>query len=272
MRTMTASWQFGQTNLYHEAITSITYLQQQWHDTCAPMGIGRAGQSRHATGCRCRPCSGYPSDASGGTGAGGYPIRHCSSGEAIRRRHRKRKIMSWFHSSTAAFDTRNHASPAEVVACFEHQRNVLGRLAFLITNDQATADQAVVRACEITLQGNHPFRDWLFEWAKAATIASAISHGTEAIRICEAAYKDRRCPHVEHLSPGDAEVRAASLDLILGADAKTLVADLDPLCRAVLVLRVAIRSSIQDCALRLNVSRAAVRVANCQVLTWLHEQ
>jgi len=180
--------------------------------------------------------------------------------------------MSWFHSSTAPVDARNHASPAEIVACFQDRRNVLGRLAFLITGDQATADQAVVRACEITLEGNSPFRDWLLEWAKAATIASAISHGTEAIRICEAAYKDQRCPHVEHLSPGDDEERAASLDLILAVDAQTLIAELDSLCRAVLVLRVAIRSSIQDCALRLNVSRAAVLAANCHVLMWLHER
>jgi len=180
--------------------------------------------------------------------------------------------MSWFHSSTAAVEARNYASPAEIVSCFQDQRSVLGRLAFLITGDQAPADQAVVRACEITLQGNSPFRDWLLEWAKAVTIASAISNGTEAIRICEAAYKDQPCPHVEHLSPGDDEERAASLDLILGVDARTLIAELDSLCRAVLVLRVATRSSIQDCALRLNVSRSAVLAANCQVLTWLHER
>ena len=179
--------------------------------------------------------------------------------------------MSWFHSSTAAVDARNHASPAEIVVCFQDQRNVLGRLAFLITGDQATAEQAVVQACEMTLQGNSPFRDWLFEWAKAATIVSAISHGMEAIRICEAAHKDRRCPHVEHLSQGDAEERAPSLDFVLGTDAQTLIAELDPLCRAVLVLRVAIRSSIQDCALRLNVSRAAVLGANCHAMTWLHD-
>jgi DNA-directed RNA polymerase specialized sigma24 family protein len=180
--------------------------------------------------------------------------------------------MSWFHSSTAAVDARNHASPAEIVACFQSQKNVLSRLAFLITGDHATAEQAVVYACEMTLQRNSPFHDWLFEWAKAATIASAISHGTEAIRICEAAYKDRRCLHVEHLSQGDAEERAASLELILAADAQQLIAELDPLCRAVLVLRVAIRSSIQDCALRLNVSRAAVLAANCHALAWLQER
>jgi DNA-directed RNA polymerase specialized sigma24 family protein len=141
----------------------------------------------------------------------------------------------------------------------------------LITGDRATAEQAVVEACEITLQGNSPFRDWLFEWAKAATIASAISHGTEAIRVREAAYKDQRCLHVEHLSQGDAEERAASLGRILGTDAQTLIAELDPLCRAVLVLRLAIRSSLQDCALRLNVSRAAVLAANCLAMTWLHD-
>ena len=179
--------------------------------------------------------------------------------------------MSLFHSSTAPVDARNHASSAEVVACFQDQRDVLGRLAFLITGDQATADQAVVQACEITLQGNSPFRDWLLEWAKTATIASAISHGTEAIRVCEAAYEDRRCPHVEHLSQSDDEERAASLDLILGAVTQKLLTELDPLCRAVLVLRLAIRSSIQDCALRLNVSRAAVLGANCHAMTWLHD-
>jgi hypothetical protein len=180
--------------------------------------------------------------------------------------------MSWFHSSTAAVDGRNYASPAEIVACFQDQRNVLGRLAFSITGDQTMADLAVDQACETTLQGNSPFCDWLFEWAKAATIASAISHGTAAIRICEAAYKDRRCPHVEHLSQGDAEERAVSLDLILGTDANILIAELDPLCRAVLVLRVAIRSSIQDCALRLNVSRAVVLAANCHAMTWFQER
>jgi len=179
--------------------------------------------------------------------------------------------VSWFHSSTAAVVARNYASPAEIVDCFQNQRNVLSRLALLITGDQATADQAVAHACEITLQGNSPFRDWLLEWAKAATIAGAISHGTEAIRICEAAYKDRRCSHVEHLSQSDAEERATSLDLILGTDVQTLIAELDPLCRAVLVLRVAVRSSIQDCALRLNVPRAVVLAANCQAMTWLHD-
>ncbi len=180
--------------------------------------------------------------------------------------------MSWFNSSAAPVDTRAHASSAEVLACFRDQRNVLSKIAFLITGDRSTADQAVVQACEITLQGNSPFRDWLLEWAKAATIAAATSLRGDAIRACGATYKDRRYPHADHLWQGDAEERAASLDLILRADTPELLTELDPLCRAVLVLRVAIRSSIQDCALRLNVSRAAVLAANCHALTWLQKR
>ena len=82
--------------------------------------------------------------------------------------------MSWFHVRTTAGDARNHASAAEIMACFRDQRNLLDRLAFLITADEAIAQQAVAQACEITLQGNSPFPNWLLEWAKAATIAGAI--------------------------------------------------------------------------------------------------
>jgi hypothetical protein len=179
--------------------------------------------------------------------------------------------MSWFHASIKAADYRNYASSAEIVACFRNEGSLLGNLAFLITGDQATADQSVVNAREITLHGNSPFRDWLFEWAKVATITSAISQRAEAIRSYEPAYKDQRCTHIEHLSQDDAEERATSLNLLLQANSRKLIAGLDPLCRAILVLRVAIRSSIQDCVLRLNVSRPAVLAANCLAMTRLHD-
>jgi len=180
--------------------------------------------------------------------------------------------MSWFHASTTAVDARDHASAAEIVACFRNETKLLDRLAFFITADRTTAEQAVAQACETTLQGNSPFRNWLLEWAKAATIARATSLQGLAIRACEAMYKERRCPHVDHLCHLDNEGRAASLALILRMDAQRIVAELDPLCRAILVLRIAVRSSIQDCCLRLNVSRAVVLAANCLAMTWLDYQ
>ena len=179
--------------------------------------------------------------------------------------------MSWFQTSIKAADARNQASAAEIVACFRDERCLLTKLAFLITEDQASADRSVDNACEMTLHGNSPFRDWLLEWAKAATITSAISQKLPALRNCEAAYQHKSCNHVEHSWQCDAPEREASLNLIVKADPRKLIAELDPLCRAILVLRLAIRSSTQDCVLRLNVSRAAVLAANCQAMAWLHE-
>jgi len=180
--------------------------------------------------------------------------------------------MSWFHASTTTVDARDHASAAEIVACFRNEAKLLDRLAFFITADRTTSEQAVAQACETTLQGNSPFRNWLLEWAKAATIARATSLQGLAIRACEAMYKERRCPHVDHLCHLDNEGRAASLALILRMDPQRIIAELDSLCRAILVLRIAVRSSIQDCCLRLNVSRAVVLAANCLAMTWLDYQ
>ncbi len=178
--------------------------------------------------------------------------------------------MSWFQTSMNSTDAHNQASAAEVVTCFRDERCLLTKLAFLITEDQASADRSVDNACDVTLHGNSPFRDWLLEWAKAATITSAISQKLPALRNCEAAYQHKRCDHVEHSWQCDGDQREASLGLIVKADPRKLIAELDTLCRAILVLRLAVRSSIQDCVLRLNVSRAAVLAANCQAMTWLH--
>lgn len=179
--------------------------------------------------------------------------------------------MAWFHSNLLSVDARHHASVAEVVACFQDERSLLSKLALLITGDQATADQSVVTACERTLQGHSPFSDWLLEWAKTATITSAISRSAEAIRRCEDAYEGQRCTHPEHLLQGDAEERESNLNLIVQADPSIVIAQLDLLSRALLVVRLAIRSSIQDCVVRLNVSRATVLAANCRAMTWFHD-
>ena len=177
--------------------------------------------------------------------------------------------MSWFNRSMRAGDARNYASPAEIVACFRNHGDLLHRLAFLITADPETAEKAVATARQITLEGNSPFRNWLLEWAKSVTITTAISLHGDAIRMCEAVYRDRECPHVQHLCQFDDEHRQTKLALLLQMDAQRLFTELDPLCRAILVLRIAVRSSIQDCSLRLNVSRSAVLVADCHVMTWL---
>jgi hypothetical protein len=179
--------------------------------------------------------------------------------------------MSWFHPNLEAMDHRAAASSPEIVECFRKERSSLIRLALLITGDEAVADQCVVNACEVTLQGHSPFRDWLLEWAKAATINTAIRRQLEAIRAGEAMYKNQGCTHAEHLVQGTAEERQSDLTLVLDSNPSIILGELDPVSRAILVLRLAIRSSIQDCVFRLNLSRSAVLGANCRAMTWLHE-
>jgi hypothetical protein len=178
--------------------------------------------------------------------------------------------MPWFHADKREVEGRDHASASEVLAHFRDERVYLSRLALLITGDESAAEQSVVNACEITVQGHSPFRDWLTEWAKSATITSAISKSADAIRSCEPEYKGLRCSHSEHLALGNNAECDERLSLVLSADPRVVIAELDPLVRAVLVLRVAIRSSVQDCASRLNISRAAILAANCRAMTWLH--
>ncbi len=176
--------------------------------------------------------------------------------------------MSWFHPYENVPQD-GHASVPEVLACFRQQRNVLLRFAVLITGDQATAEHSLEKACELTLKGHAPFREWLTQWARVATVTTAISHCIAAIRECEAMYKDQRCPHAEHVSLIDDAERERRLNALIATDPDVLISQLDPLSRALLVLRVATESSIQDCVLRLNVSRPAVLAANCAAMTWL---
>ena len=139
--------------------------------------------------------------------------------------------MRWLHAKTNGAESRDHASVSEVLACFRDERDLMFRLALLIAGDAATAEQCVVSACETTAQGRTPFRDWLSEWAKSATITSAITKTANAIRCCEPAYANLRCTHSEHFSYGnDAEQR---MSVVFGIDPCAIIAELDPLARAV---------------------------------------
>lgn len=166
-------------------------------------------------------------------------------------------------------ERRAYASTSDIVACFEQEKPLLMNLAFLITGDECVAAQCVENARESTLKSHSPFRDWILEWAKTATIHLALLRATRVIRNFEDAHKSSRCAHDEHLSENADETHRFDLLRLTLIDATELISELDPLCRAVLVLRLALRSSIQECAFRLNVSRLAVIGANCRAMEWL---
>ena len=99
--------------------------------------------------------------------------------------------MSWFNDiSEEANRGRERASVPEILTYFRNERGRLVKLAFLISGNEATAEECVMSACEMTLRGHSPFRDWLPEWAKTAAITTAISRSLGDIRACERTYKD----------------------------------------------------------------------------------
>jgi len=175
--------------------------------------------------------------------------------------------MSWFPAVKLTNAARTQASASDITSCFHNEKETLFRLAFLITGDEAQAEASVINAYELTLQGKTPFRDWLFEWAKSATVRSAIRTRLDEIRRCESAYKDSYYDDPEYLSQQTDQRRMA--ESIWRLDPGLVVAELDPFARSILVLRGALRKSVRDCAVQLNVSHQSVLAAQCRMNAWL---
>lgn len=158
-----------------------------------------------------------------------------------------------------------------VLACFQDKNDLLFRLAFLITGNEACAERSVVTGRETTLHGSGPFHKWLLEWAKWVTIKAAISMNREAICHCEMAYNHPHCTHAAHLLSQSVALSRSQRDLLVQINPRVIFAELDPLAGVVLVLITAVSASIFDCVQRLDVSHDAVLAANCRAMDWLHE-
>jgi hypothetical protein len=176
-------------------------------------------------------------------------------------------LMFWFPVVKLKNAARTQASASDITSCFHNEKETLFRLAFLITGDEAQAEASVINAYELTLQGKTPFRDWLFEWAKSATVRSAIRARLDDIRRCETAYKVWDCEESEYLSQQSNQQRMA--EAIWHLDPGLIICQFDPFARSVLVLRGALHASAGDCAVQLNVSRESVVAAQCRMNTWL---
>jgi len=175
--------------------------------------------------------------------------------------------MSWFPVVKLTNAARTQASASDITSCFHNEKEALFRLAFLITGDEVQAEASVINAYELTLQGKTPFLDWLFEWAKSATVRTAIRARLDEIRRCENAYNDSCCNDPEYLCQQTDQRRMA--ESIWRLDPGLVVSELDPFARSVLVLQGALHASVRDCAVQLNVSRESVVAAQRRMNAWL---
>lgn len=176
--------------------------------------------------------------------------------------------MFWFkrnHAQEIFPRDPRFASVAEIRETFASLNEELLWLAEVITADVSVAAGCVINATRLSENHSTIFRDWLAQWARIATIRGSLDHvRAEISSTAEQKYQYVRCSHRGHevLSSGE----AAALQRW---PAMTLAAQLDPLSRAVLILRGIEHAAIQDCALNLSVPRAAVLSAYCGALGWL---
>lgn len=167
-----------------------------------------------------------------------------------------------------------HVSTFEIRARFRDEHETLSRLAFVITGDRGAAERSVSKAHELVTNGVHPLpiRQPLKEWVKAVTITAAITNSLCEIARCESRYVNQDCMHSEHLLNGCDSKLKELRNFVLQTDPEIIIAELDPLARAVAIMRTTARASILDCILRLKLSLDTVLAANCRAMTWFEEK
>ena len=178
------------------------------------------------------------------------------------------------HSTKSTKPRAKRASPLEISYQFEHERETLSRLAFLIMGDKGAAELSVSEARELAMNGANPFpfREQLTEWVKWVTIKAVIKNSLDEIACCGPSYVYQNCAHAQHLLNGNGSKLLEFRNFLLQIDPELIIAELDPLARAVAILRTTGRASILDCILRLRLSLDTVLAANCRAMTWFAEK
>jgi len=180
--------------------------------------------------------------------------------------------MLWVHSTRKKTTAVNRASTLELLASFEDEHENLLRLALLIAGDIDAAERSLNTAYEMATFGAYPFPfRQLAEWVKWVTIMSAIASTLDEIAPYEPKYVNRNCTHSEHLLNGNDSKLQNFRNFLCATDPEIAIAELDPLARAVAILRTIARASI-DCTLPLSLSADTVLAANCRVMTWIAEK
>ena len=138
------------------------------------------------------------------------------------------------------------------------------RLALMITGNAGNARQCLIKARETAFQGQNPLLGRFTEWIKWLTIeAAALSTSDGAISRCEVSYENLHCTHPEHLvQTGDSKLQEYH-SFLSRIDPRIIIALLDALSRAVLILRTTARASILDCTQSLDLTPNTVLTANC---------
>jgi DNA-directed RNA polymerase specialized sigma24 family protein len=144
-----------------------------------------------------------------------------------------------------------YATRNDFETIFTDDMSALHTLAFVLTADEAKADQCFVAGLEESIQGNPVFREWARSWSKRVIIRHAIKMMAPA--------------------PGEAQPLAASLPTRQAASDRDAflypVLQLPPFERFVFVISVLEGHSASDCASLLGCTLTELTRARSQALT-----
>ena len=165
--------------------------------------------------------------------------------------------------------TRSPAHTVHIESYCSNEDNILFRLAYLITADEVQAEDSVIAAYDLAGQDKTSSRGWLLEWVKCATVKSAIQARLADVQECEHRYKSLDCKQLRHRPQVMKPDLPSMTESILHLDPEMVIAELDSLARAILVLCGILSASVRDCSLQLNVSGESVLAVQHRITTWL---
>lgn len=157
------------------------------------------------------------------------------------------------------------ATAAEIHSGFDEQAELLHWLAEVITGDAQLARECVIDARDLSSKNSAVFRDWLVKWAKTATVRRAIELARPNLSV-DSVHAQTGCTHHHHEPLSEEQIVE-----LLRIPAKDLIAGLDGISRAVLILRGVQHAAVQDCVLTLGVTRGTVTGALCNAYQWLDQ-
>jgi len=158
--------------------------------------------------------------------------------EEIRRKHR-------------------YATADDIRQAFGDYHNVLHWLITFLAGQERGTDSQIIDACALAETQTPDFHDWLVHWAARATVRHALQSQSEQIRELASQYETEPALHPDHPPISIDQFRV----LITNSD--QIRAQLDVLCRFVLLIRGIAKEPIEEVAAQLGISGNAVESAYC---------
>jgi len=176
--------------------------------------------------------------------------------------------MSWLLTTICNSELKRDpiATAEELRSVFQSEQDYLYWIALVITGDDASAKKCLVDASGLSSRTGGVFHDWLWIWSGSATARMAANSMRETIGASVPHYLSMACDHDSHELLSEKQIRS-----ICQLDPRQVISDLDPISRAMLVLRGFQGASVADCVLHLQIPRQCVIAAYCNVVRWVSE-